>query len=561
MANIYQTAREFKASLLRKEQVASKQILDAYLTSWNQIKASSDALLIEIQKAKQKGETVSRSWLIQQNRLDSLQAQVGEQIGYFARNVHGIITAEQQRATDMALFHSRQLVLEGLEQIQISAWKRVPTQTVEHLIGTLQNGSPLLSLLQSLGIDAKKSVSDSLIVGLVAGKPLDAIARQIRDSVGISLVRAKRISRTEILRSYREASILSYKSNSDLVDGWIWLASLSSRTCASCLAMHGSKHSLDEQFGSHVNCRCTPIPSIIGDQEEIEGGEDWFARQNEETQANILADSGKGAFDAYKNGDVRLSDFVKIKDDPNWGTSRTAGSLEFALAQTEKRKIYQKRKTDTQIQDTLKVEAGADELAQKVFDVINEIHNIEGISNTVFRVVELEGLHGSYNYSENVISINTDTNIPLLTSAHEIAHLLDHRHLSVKNGFGKIERPFDEASYYAVAKEKGLLLGWLNAVTESVTVKMLHEARHATETKEERDTLEYYLSVYELWARSYEQFIGTLSTNPEVKRELKIIKEDYIAINDELLFTYWSRTDFEPIMKEIRKLFRELGWR
>ncbi len=46
-----------------------------------------------------------------------------------------------------------------------------------------------------------------------------------------------------------------------MLKGWRWMCSLSSRTCPSCLAQHGTEWALDEPGPlDHVNGRCTAIP-------------------------------------------------------------------------------------------------------------------------------------------------------------------------------------------------------------------------------------------------------------------------------------------------------------
>jgi len=62
-------------------------------------------------------------------------------------------------------------------------------------------------------------VRDALIAGVGTGQNPRIIARQIRQALRGNLVRALRISRTETLRSYREASHRSYQANDDIMEG------------------------------------------------------------------------------------------------------------------------------------------------------------------------------------------------------------------------------------------------------------------------------------------------------------------------------------------------------
>ncbi len=77
----------------------------------------------------------------------------------------------------------------------------------------------------------------------------------IRGRLGGNLVRALRISRTEMLRAYREATRRNYQANGDIVAGWRWLCAKQARTCAACLAMDGT-HKCRDQTADNVSGAC-----------------------------------------------------------------------------------------------------------------------------------------------------------------------------------------------------------------------------------------------------------------------------------------------------------------
>ncbi|MCL5957851.1 MAG: phage head morphogenesis protein [Chloroflexi bacterium] len=128
------------------------------------------------------------------------------------------------------------------------AWKRINTQTD----GLLHK----ITEARAAGQDVRKA----LLAGLATGQPQTVIARAVRQALGGNLVRALTIARTEMLRSYREASRQTYLANSDVVNGWIWHAVLSTRTCAACWAMNGTLHKLNERLDDHVRGRCAMMP-------------------------------------------------------------------------------------------------------------------------------------------------------------------------------------------------------------------------------------------------------------------------------------------------------------
>lgn len=344
--NIYQTAKKFRRELLKRERAAASSMVSAYGHSWTAIKGKLDALTAQIEEARAAGVEVSQAWLLRQERYQELMTQVEQEIGQYARFADENIRTQQREAIAAAAANAKQLAFAGLDNRPESAmimarWNQVPTSALTHLVGTFADGSPLFSLLGELGPHAAEATKKALLVGLATGQNPRQIASQVRNEAGLGLVRSLTIARTETLRSYRSASLENYRANEDVVKGWIWTAALSSRTCAMCLAMSGTKHPLDEEFGSHPNCRCCPVPEtatfaelgIEGMEDDepppMQSGADWFAEQDEAKQKQIL---GPGKFAAYQDGKIGLGDLVGEKDDPKWGPQRYERSLSAALA-------------------------------------------------------------------------------------------------------------------------------------------------------------------------------------------------------------------------------------
>ena len=224
-------------------------------------------------------------------------------------------------------------------------WNRLHVGAVQEMVGFLQEGSPLRDLLMGLGPEVGQGVADALVQGLVLGLNPRETARLVRKQFGMGLARALRISRTETLRAYREAAHRSFEANSNIVKGWIWHAALGPRTCASCIAMHGTFHSLNERLDDHPNGRCAPVPVTqswreigrqfgldLGDVTEttvqVRGGEWWFDEQPRDVQQRIL---GLKGLEAYEQLQVDLRDFVGRRRDRRWGTMRYRLSVRDAL--------------------------------------------------------------------------------------------------------------------------------------------------------------------------------------------------------------------------------------
>ncbi|MCW5953668.1 MAG: minor capsid protein, partial [Propionibacteriaceae bacterium] len=143
------------------------------------------------------------------------------------------------------------------------------------------------------------------------------------------LRRAKTIARTEMMGATLAAALAWRQANADVLIGWRWTCEFSSRTCPSCLAMHGQLFSLDE-FGpdDHQNGRCTATPvskswADLGiDLDEpadmFPDARAWFDAQDEATQVEIM---GRTRLDALRSGRIGWDDIPVRRPNPDWRDS------------------------------------------------------------------------------------------------------------------------------------------------------------------------------------------------------------------------------------------------
>ena len=335
---VYAAAQRQRAKLLRGERQAASELVRAYGEVWRRIKAGLAALLAERRRAEAAGEEITEGWLFQYGRLQALQNQVDGEIRVFAEFADPLITRQQGAAVDAALEHTEELVrgqaAGGGEPLSVQVrWNRLPREAVQSVIGFTADGSPLRELLDALGPAAGRAVRDELISGVALGAHPTQIARRVKEALGGNLVRALRISRTETLRAYREATHLSYQANDQVVDGWVWLSAATARTCAACWALHGTVHPLSERQVDHPNGRCTQVPHLRGGQPiEITTGEAQFA-EFEPAKQNTILDQAASA--AYRAGAVRLTDFAGRRHDPDWGPTLGVRSLREIMGKDE----------------------------------------------------------------------------------------------------------------------------------------------------------------------------------------------------------------------------------
>lgn len=330
-SDVQRASERFKAALLRNERAAASDMVRVYGGIWRRTKPQLDALLKSIDEAERRGEEVRPSDVARSERLRQLLAQVEQEVGKYAEYADASIRRQQSAAIEAAGQHAEALTRAAMgdaptDEARLALrWNRLPREAMAELVGQLHNGAPLDVLLGELGPEASQRVKDALLEGLAMGRNPRVIARDVRRSMGMPLTRSLRIARTEVLQSYRRAFLRNLQQNDDVVTGWRWSASHSSRTCLACLAMDGKVFPLDKPPPMHVQCRCSCIPVTVSwrdlgvDAPEPDLGEtgaEWFASQPASVQREMMGDE---AYKAYKAGRVTLDDFVGVRKSRRWG--------------------------------------------------------------------------------------------------------------------------------------------------------------------------------------------------------------------------------------------------
>jgi phage putative head morphogenesis protein, SPP1 gp7 family len=275
--------------------------------------------------------------IIREQQLRFLLAQVETQVTKFTALAVKKITATQKLEIEHGATDALNLIkrsFSGAPPGLTISFMKLPEGVIETIVGNLGDGSPLADLFETFGVDVRRQVNALLIDSIAQGRSIRRIARDMQRVTQQPLNRTLLISRTEVLRAYRQGSIATYSANKDVVKGWTWLSAQSARTCMSCWMMHGTVHSADEEFSDHPNGRCTPVPLTkswadlgfagMPEQPALPSGESLFTRLPADQQRQIMGDA---SYRAWKAGAVNLQDFVGVKNDPRWGQTHYHRSL------------------------------------------------------------------------------------------------------------------------------------------------------------------------------------------------------------------------------------------
>lgn len=349
MADLERIARGQRRELLDVDAQLARSLVDAYASAWSRLRDQVDALTARIQAAREAGEEPSAGWLAREARLRLLEGQLVSEVTQIARSANGAISDARWRAIRLAQEHAAAATEAAMGApppgVGLS-FNQLPVDAVRALVADLSPDASLGALLQELVPAAREAVRAALTDGLILGEGPAAIARRMRAALGGNAVRATTIARTTLIRTYKSASLASYRQNADVVKGWIWLASLGPRTCAACLAMHGTRHGLDETFHDHPRGRCAAVPWVrtwaelgydVPDRpQEIGSGADWFAEQDASLQRRVL---GPAKLAAYRAGDLTLADLAGAQRSAAWGKTLTEKSLTDVLGADRAREL------------------------------------------------------------------------------------------------------------------------------------------------------------------------------------------------------------------------------
>lgn len=299
-----------------------------------------DELDAEVQRLTEAGEKLTPDNAV----LRALLADLEETMAVNGRVVDSAAQPVQQTAVDAAAKIQRQLALPGMTNQQLAQigikWNVADPEAVMRLVGYSQSDA-WAATIAKYGSDIVDIVNNQAIRGIATGwSPLRTAASIRKTTNLLPAHQANNLMRTLQLTSYRDATAAQQNANVAIIADVIRIAALDARTCLSCVAQHGAVIWSGERSAGtpiprvddHHSGRCTSVVRVIGRQINVTTGADWFAALPEERQrqqGGFAASPAK--WDAFKNGEVTLRDFVHQYTDSTFGDMLREASLTEAL--------------------------------------------------------------------------------------------------------------------------------------------------------------------------------------------------------------------------------------
>jgi len=301
-------AKQFKAAIDRQDAAALTRLARTYHQLYLRLTPKLDSLLLAVSQLESPTNGQVMRLAQYKNLINALESELTKYSAYVEVEIRNTSMA----SVEMAVKQTESF----LKAAGYAMPRSLPTNAIYSMLGFLQEDSPLWERLGKLAGTNAQKVADALLEGIAFGYNPAKTARMFENVMGGGLTDAMRMTRTAQLYASREANRAMYVANDDVVSGWIWWSSLDTDTCMACAVEHGTIHSNDESMDSHYNCRCTSLPVVIGYNDQVQTGTDWFSNLSESEQRNMM---GSSAYEAWKEGKFDLSDMVTRRHDDVYG--------------------------------------------------------------------------------------------------------------------------------------------------------------------------------------------------------------------------------------------------
>lgn len=256
--------RDLDAQLRRLTDQVERDLIRAWAVAWDETSTDLTGLLVDLLAG---GDRVTVAQLLVATRLRRALAEVADRLERLTVYAGVRVTQDLRRAVDMAgaaqasIIDSQLPAGSGL--VDLESWARVDSRQIEAIVA--RSTEQITSRLRPLSAAAYDSMRRELVRGVVSGSNPRVVARRMvaraRGPFAGGLTRALTIARTEMLDAHRAGARVGQARHADVLRGWMWLASLSTRTCPACLSMHGQVFGVEVSGpDGHVNCRCSRMP-------------------------------------------------------------------------------------------------------------------------------------------------------------------------------------------------------------------------------------------------------------------------------------------------------------
>lgn len=263
--DVVDLARAGRASTVARTDEQALALAKAWVDAWDALAPEFRDALDRLVDAVDAGDLLPATTLARDRRLGQALARaldvtdqlVADMTATVSADISPVVlaAADTQYQALLAQLPAGSAGTAGLAVLDPSAVEQIVARTTERIhAATLP-----------LPEDVVARMRQALVTGVVVGDNPRRVAARLVDQVegrfAGGLARAERIARTEMLDAHRRADQAMSEKNRSLIAAQVWCATLDSKTCGSCLGMHGSEWPAAE-FGpaDHPQGRCIFLP-------------------------------------------------------------------------------------------------------------------------------------------------------------------------------------------------------------------------------------------------------------------------------------------------------------
>ncbi|QPC81060.1 hypothetical protein G4Y79_15255 [Phototrophicus methaneseepsis] len=265
--------------------------------------------------------------------LRALTADLDTMLRQSAMRVDDMAETVQALGVDASAPLTRQLALAGFPQEELARlgiiWNQPDVEAVNRLVQYVDSAGWAEEIAE-FGPNILSRVEQIAVNGFAQGWGPIRVARELSNVVEtMPRYQANNLMRTLQLQSLRSGTAIHQAANADILEYQVRMATLDSRTCLTCVALHGTRLEIGERVLDHHQGRCFSVTQVRGmPRREIESGQDWWDRQPETVRLQM---AGAANFNALQAGAVTLNDFVQRYDDRVFGEMVRESSLKGIL--------------------------------------------------------------------------------------------------------------------------------------------------------------------------------------------------------------------------------------
>lgn len=320
-----------RADLARRVAELDLDMIRAWVTAWDELATAFDAALADLMMSATDG-TVKGTAVARNARLAEALQQAAERLSELSYNA--AVSAEAATAT-AALEAARSQIDAIKAQLPpemtvglTRSWTRVDTEALDSIVK--RASERIHAEFYPLSDEAVQAMKRSLVKGIVVGDNPRRVAKEMvrRAEQGFNggLTRAMVIARTEMLDAHRAAGKSADLQAREVLKGWTWVATLDTKTCPSCVGMHGTEHPIEEDGPiDHHQGRCDRAPltkswrELGYDIDEppslLQDSQEWYDNLTPDSQLRLM---GPTRHELLANGDITLRDLSVRRTTDGW---------------------------------------------------------------------------------------------------------------------------------------------------------------------------------------------------------------------------------------------------